>query len=843
MPECRLYVSLSILIAILTQLVFSQKQNFTCHVTDSEHLHKHNFTELSSSDITIYDESADGNITLRLCSPLSQTCAGSSDYSICLRKHGTEIGLGKFPPLLQNNHTSMFTFTGDLCSNSKNYTVLIIMKCQENAIDTTIPQLIPKAKYDHCSTYFIWYTKWACNKPKNSNCTVVDERNNLYDLSPLTAYKNNYVVYIDDKGNLVMNINVCHSVIHEYGSACYGTAGACLAVYSNDSSNHEYINYGEVNQALTINNGNLEILYTHGHLCNDESEHSYLWTNITFICDPEATEYTQPMYKNNTSCNYEFVWKTSLACNKTYLNEYAKKCKVTNPRTKYIYNMKALSFGYVMTNTSDGTQYQLQICGPLRNSKCPQGTGVCNTKDFVSAGMANANLMWRHGGPYLNYTNGVKCENGRNHYTLISFICGPEESTGLPIIVKNDSCSLIIYWYTNRACEKRLRCGEKETNLLPLVRTSKNYVAKGMGTEFHINICLGVIPTPGLACPPGSAVCQAARTSEGQYTNETSLGYPDETTILLDKQNVILNYSQGSPCPENPLKNLSSSFKFSCNYYGDHGSPEFENYSNCHFSFTWKTNIVCATLVGVWVPPCTVKDTTHANKVDLSLLYPKPVPRIVTGTGKNYSINICGGKEHCNGSAICQGTNGYGTIRSVMFDYNSKAIKLVYGNGSTCSGDSYTSELSLICNDSVGIDSGPKLILHGYCMASFEWHTKIACPEKVMLDSRTSTDPVYTTETTPARESLQKNDAAVQTWAIVSALLLVAVVLIAWFCMRNPRRCSDLRYRISAITASRNHSTVQYSRVNTTEEAHLLLDTSDPCGDGEIDSDDELLGV
>ncbi|XP_046736027.1 cation-independent mannose-6-phosphate receptor isoform X2 [Diprion similis] len=812
MPECQLYISLAILFTILTQFVSSQKPSFTCGVKDSIHLHKFNFTELSSSDITIYDQSEGENITLRLCSPLSQTCAGSHDYSICLRKQGTEVGLGKFPPLLVNNHTSMFNFTGDLCSNSRNYTVLIVMKCDYTAIDTTSPQLIPKGKDDQCTTYFIWNTKWACNEAVKANCTVVDDRNNLYDLSSLTAYKNNYVVDIGGKGNLTMNINVCHSVIHESGSECYGTAGACLEVHSNDSSNPKYINYGEVNHPLTINNGNLEIVYTSGHLCKDETEDS-LWTIITFICDPEATEHTVPEYKNNTSCKYEFVWKTSLACNKTYLKQNAAKCKVTNPRTKFTYNLEVLMNSDVTTNTSDGTQYKLQICGSLRDSKCPKGTGVCNTKDSISVGMANGNLMWQHGGPYLNYTNGAICENGQNHYTLIAFVCGAEGSTGSPIIVKKNTCSLIIHWYTSLACENKLTCVEKQTNLLPLIQTSKNYVAKGMDTEFHINICRPIVPTPGLACPPGSAVCQAVRTSEGQYTNETSLGFPDEKTVLLDNQNVILNYTQGSPCPENPQKNLSSSFKFSCNYNGDHGSPEFENYSNCHFSFIWKTNIVCGTLIGVWVPPCVVQDETHVNKVDLSLLYPKPVPRIVAGTGKNYSISICGGKDHCNGSAVCQGTNGYGTITNVMFDYDNKAIKLLYGNGSKCSNKVYTSELSLICNDSVGIDNGPKLLLDANCMASFEWHTKIACPSEVpVLKSGTSNDPVSTTETTPARESLWESDAAIQTWAIVSALFLVTVVLIAWFYMRNPRWCFDLRYRISAITASRNHSRVQYSR-------------------------------
>lgn len=51
---------------------------------------------------------------------------------------------------------------------------------------------------------------------------------------------------------------------------------------------------------------------------------------------------------------------------------------------------------------------------------------------------------------------------------------------------------------------------------------------------------------------------------------------------------------------------------------------------------------------------------------------------------KVYSINICGGEKYCNGSAVCNGGNGYGSLKSVVFDYSRDDVKLKYSNGSKC---------------------------------------------------------------------------------------------------------------------------------------------------------------
>lgn len=62
---------------------------------------------------------------------------------------------------------------------------------------------------------------------------------------------------------------------------------------------------------------------------------------------------------------------------------------------------------------------------------------------------------------------------------------------------------------------------DDEINLTPLIRSTNNYVVKANDTEFHINICRPLVPTQGLTCAYGSAVCKVSVTSEGKYTKET----------------------------------------------------------------------------------------------------------------------------------------------------------------------------------------------------------------------------------------------------------------------------------------------------------------------------------
>lgn len=81
---------------------------------------------------------------------------------------------------------------------------------------------------------FIIFTRNACTQRFKINCTVSDALGNIFDLSQLTTLKSNYVIPIEPKKNIVLN--VCHSVINNDINAigCHFRSGVCLV------DNNEY---------------------------------------------------------------------------------------------------------------------------------------------------------------------------------------------------------------------------------------------------------------------------------------------------------------------------------------------------------------------------------------------------------------------------------------------------------------------------------------------------------------------------------------------------------------------------------------------------------------------------
>lgn len=84
--------------------------------------------------------------------------------------------------------------------------------------------------------------------------------------------------------------------------------------------------------------------------------------------------------------------------------------------------------------------------------------------------------------------------------------------------------------------------------------------------------------------------------------------------------------------------------------------------------------------------------------INFSKFYYKSL-QVENKQGKKYSISICGGEKSCNGSAVCEGNNGYGTLANVIFDYGRDVIKLKYSNGSKCVNSKYITYILLNNND------------------------------------------------------------------------------------------------------------------------------------------------
>ncbi|XP_012235795.1 cation-independent mannose-6-phosphate receptor [Linepithema humile] len=830
---------LSVIIAstVLTKLSFASY----CEVTEPKSSFVYKLTKLSSSkeDIIIHHDS-NKSIRMQLCSSLIKKCNGEDGYAICLIRNNTEKGIGKFPPVVDNTPGRiLFKFTGDNCTPDVKYTVQIIVHCDYNAENNSRPELFPYAE-KQCDIHMSWKTALACTPRTQTNCTVVKDGHH-FDLSPLTRSSENYVISMRNETRLPkIVLNVCQSVVRLPNALCPIKSGACL----NDPTKlNRYSSLGEVHKPLSFVNGTLQIEYQDGALCvlkNITTPH--VKTTITFICDYKSTKTIPEYVGGEENCNYQLIWNTAAACSIESLRNYSAKtagnCSVTNPVTNFTYNLQSLMNQDFTTTAfvanASGTKYKFRLCGALADNTCGVETGICNTKYNKSSGQANSNLMWQQGGPYLNYTNGDLCENGMRHYTVIGFFCGSEGSSNLPILMEEYPCQTVIHWNLDLVCEKRIKCAtdnDDEINLNPLIQSTRNYVVKANGTEFHINICRPLVPTPGLTCAHGSAACKVTVNSKNEYINEISLGFPEKSPTLNKDIQTVLRYTGGSECPENPAKLISSNFTFVCDN-NNRELPVYKRYVDCTYVFEWNTSKACGAVIGSWTSPCTIRDGFLSYEYDLSLLYKtQKIHYVKSKQGKEYGISICGGEKYCNSSAICYGNNGYGSLGSVIFDYSRDDVKLKYMNGSKCRNNFYTSEVRFICNESIGIGA-PKLLLESPCSAEFEWHTEIICAKHAnsqVADREAASSSKILEELSPSHAG-----------TVTGVVLTVIAVLAALIYFRKPEKRACFRSWIDSLSFRRGAGRVQYCRVDTSEEARLLLDASDPT-QCQTDSDDDLL--
>lgn len=129
----------------------------------------------------------------------------------------------------------------------------------------------------------------------------------------------------------------------------------------------------------------------------------------------------------------------------------------------------------------------------------------------------------------------------------------------------------------------------------------------------------------------------------------------------------------------------------------------------------------------------------------------------------------------------------------------------------------------------------PILIWERQCTVKFEWHTNITCT----MGQGPGTRAVVPVEPPPGTPQLVQQFSSSHAGAIVGVMLAVLAIVGTVFYFRDPNKGARFRSCFNSLTAKRNEGRVQYCRVNTTEEAWLLLD-ADPT-QCQTDSDDDLL--
>ncbi|XP_043474174.1 cation-independent mannose-6-phosphate receptor [Leptopilina heterotoma] len=731
-----------LVISLLTsvQSVTSKKdekigtKNYCVISANEKQMNKFDFSTTTRENdykITTNDEV----INLQLCKPLNRECNGKGNYSICLRKSGKEIVLGKYPPKLEiESQKILFRFTGEKCNQSANYMTSVRMLCDYKATDEN-SNSITSYKKNQCEIDIHWKTSLACGRQLNINCSVRDPKDNFkFDLSELTKFSDNYEVQVENSSKILLN--VCHSLIFGYGSTCSFQSGSCLLNSTVLNVNDE--NLGEVNKPLFISEkGHLQLVYDEGGMCMTGKSHSK--TTITFICNRNP-ENSQPKHVNTTECNYNIEWQTPLAC-----KNFPPEHKVV-PRTQEL------------------------------SEKKPEIMAVKKIESPIK----------------LQGNNQINCS---------------------------------------------VTTKKGKIDLSPLILTKRNYIVKSNDSEFHINVCSPLSSPDSFKSCQGKAVCKIERDKSGKILHETSLGNSGENPIDLKNDKVILHYKSGAVCPENNKNTISTNISFECDYYARKSSPQYDKYTDCTYLFKWSTIQVCETVVGNFYNNCTISNPL-SRTIDLSVL--KDQTFYISKANKNYTISICGEKNLCDGSTICEGNNGLGKAINVIYEYPKDSVKLEFTKGTKCENGTFASDITFICNSSsVNIES-PVLKSSEPCHLEFEWQTRLVCTSEAD-NTTTPKKPVPPSDT---KDGDKKAEIASSNGIfLVSLITGVAIIVAIVIYLRDPTRRARCSRIVSSPCSSSSNDRVKYCRINTTEEARLLLDNCEPTTVCQSDSDDDLLGA
>lgn len=452
-------------------------------------------------------------------------------------------------------------------------------------------------------------------------------------------------------------------------------------------------------------------------------------------------------------CNYEFLWIHEAACSQS--PTIANNCTAVNPSSGFVFDFNSLRNSSTDYKVNDGRQhiYNLNVCGSTTTAACGSSSGNCQLKSndqtfHFNGGNANSRLYFEDGTIYLNYTGGDLCHNGKYHRsTIISFVCSESAGRGHPVyITEGSDCTYFFSWPTQLACERLVECvamkpDGSSIDLSPLIKATDNWEAVTIGGQngsYYINLCRALNPIQDTRCPPDSGICFKASDTDLPI----SLGRPYQAPTVASDGSIVLDYVNGSRCPSDSRKRLSSKIIFSCQQ-GTLGKPILSNSpSNCQYTFHWATSVVC-TKVNSNSSTCSVYDPSLKFNFTLSHLTLSKENYIVKDGSNTIELNICsaingqssGTASGCANAAVCLHTGSknisLGLASKSSLTYSNSLLVLKYMSGATCAANhtrKYSSTILFVC-DRTEVNSKPVLMQSSdKCAYKFDWNTHFACP-------------------------------------------------------------------------------------------------------------------
>ncbi|CAG2101758.1 unnamed protein product [Medioppia subpectinata] len=458
---------------------------------------------------------------------------------------------------------------------------------------------------------------------------------------------------------------------------------------------------------------------------------------------------------------------------------------------------KTLSYNWTLTNSkNESIDYYINLCSLLNTT----------SDNTIPVNCSNSHICkyFRNGDKSAVVKLRPVCEEMKeshlNKTIKIHFICGTQ--LGTPEYFMDTKCSTNLKWKTPAVCAtpaptpppiKKVHCvwdnGSHILDLTQLAMTTGNHFAVDIPTTtpssaahdfsiYYINICRPLNPIHEqhmslTECGVNSAACKVTISGDHKHLN---LGEPIHPPIKAFDGSISLFYENGSVCPADASKRISTRIKFECDPKADQVNPtvyepgsEEIDAEKCVYLFEIRTAAVCDVIQPTKLDnnSCRYTDRITGLSVDLSSLKkPSKEPYSVTSEdGNTYELNVCGlvnsiGDPECYKSAVCMVSNktqssadksavSYGLLTSSAFYFDGTNLKLKHFNGSKCLGvhsdtGMMSSEIQFKCNPNAK-NMKPKFLseISNSCVAVFEWETHLVCSLQLPKCSIVGNDKFY----------------------------------------------------------------------------------------------------
>ncbi|KAL7295895.1 hypothetical protein TKK_0010938 [Trichogramma kaykai] len=713
------------------------------------------FSQANHDHEVMLSETMNETLRLHICDELAKPCRGEKGYAICLHREGQEeIGLGREPPEVDSRYEKiLFKYTGDRCDSESNYTVELEFKCSYDYRDE-VALTIVNLDFEHsCHVVIDLETIKACPTPRTPNCTFYQGQEK-FDLSMLRNHYDNYEISTAESGprqHSPIMLNACGPLVqnntHFKAPGCGPESTACF-IDRTDVANPVHRSLGRLgpNTGFYMSDHEIRWVMSDGDPCPYNESVNYT-TVVSFLCNPEKI-LSHPQYVSGLGqCFVQIMWYSSHVCPEWILRvtsgrELARPCTIRDPETLFEYDLTSLRGQVFKTQTSDGGELEMAVCGNLgARSICSDGSGVCKVlkgqSSGVSGGIGNSHLYWKKSGPYLNYTSGDSCSPLQRRWTSIEFKCGPSNSS---LEVESDHpCYQRIFWTTPLVCRKPCTSRKFGLPLGHLTNDLEDYVVEHNETTYYLNVCRELVnPPPG--CPKNSSACAIGPKKIDAASG--NLGTSSTEPELHDPNTPLLGFVHGDTCVEDPTQNYSARIIFTCNHNVNMSYPQYSIYFDCITYFEWPTMWSCGN-VHADLDETTYKIVnTLEDEWDLSPLkdYKADIHRLYKLAP--FSLTMFNRSNCPGGSFICDYRQNYGREIRVMTDYSTGTVQLFFSNGSICDRNARavkianswrSNKLSAVivmkCNATAGLGL-PVIVGEDICSVEFEWQTDVVCRDR-----------------------------------------------------------------------------------------------------------------